>query len=41
MKKQLKNWIEKNWGKRCKDKCNDCHLCAAWECYDYLMEFEK
>ena len=32
----LKKWILKNWGKPCKDKCNDCPLCGAWECFDYL-----
>jgi len=38
MRKQLKSWIEKFYGKRCKEYVKSCACCEAWKCYDRLME---
>ena len=37
MKKSMKKWIEKFWGKRCKEFEENCPVCKAWLCYDYLF----
>jgi len=37
MKKAMKEWIEKFWGKRCKEFEENCPVCKAWLCFDYLF----
>jgi len=37
-KKKLEKWIEQNWGERCVDFENDCALCTAWQCFDFLVD---
>lgn len=34
--KTLKRWLEKNYGKRCRDYCKECILCTKWRLFDKL-----
>lgn len=36
--KWLKNRIEKLFGKRCPDFCEDCIVCSVWQFYDDLRD---
>jgi hypothetical protein len=36
--KAFREWMIKNWGKRCPDYNEECSLCRAWDCYDYLTK---
>lgn len=33
---ELRQWIERNYGRRCPDYEKNCACCRAWDCYDYL-----
>lgn len=37
----LREWLVKNWGRRCKKFEPECGLCAAWKCFDYLTNPDK
>ena len=38
LKKELKNWITRNYGKRCPDYCSGCVICDMWKHFDELFE---
>ena len=40
VKSDVEAWMKENWGKRCDEYSKGCSLCKAWECFDYLFEFE-
>lgn len=37
--KKLKEWLEKNVGKRCKDYDWDCYVCRSWRLYDEIDSY--
>lgn len=39
-KERVKEYMIKNWGTRCPDYEEDCPLCKAWKCFDYLFEID-
>ena len=44
MKKELKTikkYINKNWGKKCKDFSCLCATCIAWRAFETLEELSK
>lgn len=38
---RMKEWMIKNWGERCLDYCEECSLCQAWKCFDYLFKWTE
>jgi hypothetical protein len=38
MRKALRKWIEKNFGKRCEDFEPSCCVCQAWFVHDWLFQ---
>ena len=40
MKAAMRKWMEKHWGKRCKEFAWGCPCCMAWASFDYLFGFE-
>ena len=40
VKKAMYKWIEKFWGKRCKEYQEGCGTCEAWKAYDFLFQFD-
>ena len=37
--KELKKWLEKNFGKRCRPFAKNCPCCEAWKLYDNIENF--
>lgn len=40
VKKSMYRWIEKFWGKRCKEYQKRCGTCEAWKAYDFLFQLD-
>jgi hypothetical protein len=34
----MEKWLIKNWGKRCPDYFEECHLCEIWKAFDTIKE---
>lgn len=41
MKQQMRKWMEKHWGKRCKEYAGGCPCCEAWDSFDSIFAFEE
>jgi hypothetical protein len=37
----MRNWMLKNWGKRCDVYNRGCALCNAWKAFDFLFHPDK
>ena len=37
--KELKKWLEKNFGNRCRPFAKNCPCCEAWKLYDNIENF--
>ena len=39
IKKEMRLWMKKYWGTRCKEYEKSCALCNAWKAFDTIFEF--
>ncbi len=37
LQKEVKKYIEKNYGKRCRKYATGCPCCGAWDAYNYIF----